>query len=329
MPSGRRVLSRTERTTRRVAAAPAVELPSRITLPVRLSARMSRSLDPTPVEPTATISSCPTCSAGVRPATRSAQLDSAGVGVGVSDPDGAEVGDAVVGAADGVRSGVLAASGIGVCAHAPTSTETSPKMPSRAVKVRPMSSISVSPRTLADVIPGGLVRSITLVAGGAIFVGLTAQVVIPLWFTPVPLSLQTFSVLLVGAALGSTRGAASMGLYLLAGIAGVPWFADQNSGWQFASIGYVVGFVAAAWLVGLLAERRGDRTPVRAAALMVLGNLAIYLFGVTGLVLMTPFDLPTAIAKGVVPFLLGDAIKIVAAAALLPAAWKLVGSRRS
>ena len=90
----------------------------------------------------------------------------------------------------------------------------------------------------------------------------------------------------------------------------------------------MVGFVAAAWLVGFLAERGRDRTPLRAAGMMVLGNLVIYVFGVTGLLLMTPFDLPTAIAKGVVPFLLGDAIKIVAAAALLPAAWKLVGSRR-
>ncbi len=192
-----------------------------------------------------------------------------------------------------------------------------------------MSSItSVSPRTLADAIPGGLVRSIALVIGGAALVGLSAQVVIPLPFTPVPLSLQTFSVLLVGAALGSTRGLASMGLYLLAGMAGVPWFADQNSGWQFASIGYVVGFVAAAWLVGFLAERRADRTPLRAAGMMVLGNLVIYVFGVAGLLIMTPFDLPTAIAKGVVPFLIGDAIKIVAAAALLPATWKAVNARR-
>lgn len=191
-----------------------------------------------------------------------------------------------------------------------------------------MSSISVSPRTLADAIPGGLARSIALVIGGALFVGLTAQVVIPLPFTPVPLSLQTFSVLLVGAALGSTRGLVSMALYLLAGIAGVPWFAGQASGWHLATIGYIVGFAAAAWLVGYLAERRGDRTPPRAAGLMVFGNLVIYAFGVTGLVLMTPFDLPTAIAKGVVPFLLGDAIKIAAAAALLPITWKLVDRRR-
>ena len=192
-----------------------------------------------------------------------------------------------------------------------------------------MSSItSVSPRTLADVIPGGLVRSIALVVGGAVFVGLTAQVSIPLWFTPVPLSLQTFSVLLVGAALGSRRGLASMALYLLVGMAGVPWFAEGQSGWQLATIGYVVGFVAAAWLVGLLAERGADRKPLRAAGMMVAGNLVIYVFGVTGLVLMTSMTPAVAVAKGVLPFLLGDAIKIIFAAALLPATWKLVGSRK-
>jgi len=192
-----------------------------------------------------------------------------------------------------------------------------------------MSSItSVSPRTLADVIPGGLARSIALVVGGAVFVGLTAQVSIPLWFTPVPLSLQTFSVLLVGAALGSRRGLASMALYMLVGMAGVPWFAEGKSGWQLATIGYVVGFMAAAWLVGLLAERGADRKPLRAAGLMVVGNLVIYVFGVTGLVMMTSMTPAVAVAKGVVPFLLGDAIKIVFAAALLPAAWKLVGSRK-
>jgi biotin transport system substrate-specific component len=192
-----------------------------------------------------------------------------------------------------------------------------------------MSSItSVSPRTLADVIPGGLARSIALVVGGAVFVGLTAQVSIPLWFTPVPLSLQTFSVLLVGAALGSRRGLASMALYMLVGMAGVPWFAEGKSGWELATIGYVVGFVAAAWLVGLLAERGADRKPLRAAGMMVIGNLVIYVFGVTGLVMMTSMTPAVAVAKGVVPFLLGDAIKIIFAAALLPATWKLVNARR-
>ena len=142
-----------------------------------------------------------------------------------------------------------------------------------------MSSItSVSPRTLADVIPGGVARSVALVVGGAAFVGLTAQVFVPLPFSPVPLSLQTFSVLLVGAVLGSRRGAASMGLYLVAGVAGVPWFTQQQSGWAFASFGYVVGFVLAAYLVGRLAEQGADRTVLRSVGLMVCDTPEHYEF---------------------------------------------------
>ncbi len=192
-----------------------------------------------------------------------------------------------------------------------------------------MSSItSVSPRTLADVIPGGVARSVALVVGGAAFVGLTAQVVVPLPFSPVPLSLQTFSVLLVGAVHGSRRGVASMALYLLAGVAGVPWFSQQQSGWAFASFGYVVGFVLAAYLVGRLAERGGDRTVLRTVGLMVLGNLAIYAVGVPGLMIIAGMGLAQALLLGVVPFLVGDALKIALAAGLLPATWKLVGTRR-
>jgi len=192
-----------------------------------------------------------------------------------------------------------------------------------------MSSItSLSPRTLGDVIPGGLARSVALVLGGAGFVGLTAQVAIPLPFTPVPLSLQTFSVLLVGAVLGSRRGLASMALYLLAGVAGVPWFSQHQSGWAFASFGYVVGFLLAAWLVGRLAERGADRTVLRSAGLMVLGNLAIYAVGVPGLMLVTGMSFGAALLAGVVPFLIGDALKVALAAGLLPATWKLVDARR-
>jgi biotin transport system substrate-specific component len=194
----------------------------------------------------------------------------------------------------------------------------------------PMSSVtSVSPRTLGDVIPGGLVRSIALVIGGAIFVGLTAQVSIPLPFTPVPLTLQTFSVLLVGAALGSVRGASSMALYLLAGVAGIPWFANQQSGWTFASFGYIVGFVAAAWLVGWLAERGADRRVVPTIGMMALGNLVIYVFGIAGLMLLAEMSLGRALTLGVLPFLIGDVIKILLAAVLLPGTWKLINSRQS
>jgi len=187
---------------------------------------------------------------------------------------------------------------------------------------------SVSPRTLADVIPGGLVRNIALVVGGAGFVGATAQLAVPLPFTPVPLTLQTFSVLLTVAVLGSTRGLLSMAVYMLAGMAGVPWFTQHHSGWSFPSFGYVVGFLVAAIVVGKLAEKGGDRTPLRAVGLLVLGNLAIYAVGVPGLMLSTGMSLPVALAKGVAPFLIGDAIKVVLAAALLPATWKLVNARR-
>ena len=179
-------------------------------------------------------------------------------------------------------------------------------------------------RVLADVIPGGLVRDAVLVLGGAAFVGLLAQFAIPLSFTPVPLTLGTFAALLTGAALGSVRGLLSVGLYMAAGMAGVPWFAGHASGYGFPSFGYIIGFVAAGALVGWLAQRGADRTVARTAGLMVLGNVVIYAVGLPYLMAATGMDLSTGLAKGVVPFLLGDAIKIAVAAGLLPAAWKLV-----
>lgn len=191
-----------------------------------------------------------------------------------------------------------------------------------------MSLVSASPRTLGDVVPGGLVRNVALVVGGTLFVALSALVQIPLPFTPIPLSLQTFAVLLTGAALGSRRGALAMALYLVAGLAGVPWFAAHHHGWAFASFGYVVGFVAAGWLAGRLAEAGADRSVLKSAGLMVVGNVVIYAFGVAGLMAYAGMGLGTALADGVAPFLIGDLIKIVVAAALLPAAWKLVGTRR-
>ena len=179
-------------------------------------------------------------------------------------------------------------------------------------------------RVLADVIPGGLVRDAVLVLGGAAFVGLLAQFAIPLSFTPVPLTLGTFAALLTGAALGSVRGLLSVGLYMVAGMAGVPWFAGHASGYGFPSFGYIIGFVAAGALVGWLAQRGADRTVAKTAATMVLGNIVIYAVGLPYLMASTGMDLSTGLAKGVVPFLVGDAIKIAVAAGLLPATWKLV-----
>jgi biotin transport system substrate-specific component len=179
-------------------------------------------------------------------------------------------------------------------------------------------------RVLADVIPGGLVRDMALVLSGSAFVGLLAQFAIPLSFTPVPLTLGTFAVLLTGAALGPLRGLLSIGIYLLAGMAGVPWFAGHSSGYGFASFGYLVGFVLAGALVGWLAHLGADRTPLKTAGTMVLGNLVIYAVGVPYLMAVTGMGLQSGLDKGVVPFLVGDGLKVLVAAGLLPGAWAFV-----
>lgn len=166
-----------------------------------------------------------------------------------------------------------------------------------------------------------LARQAILVLGGAAFVGLAAQVAIPLPFTPVPLTLQTFAVLLAGAALGSLRGVMAMSLYAIAGVAGVPWFAEGSSGFAMASFGYILGFIAAAGIVGRVAERGATLTVWRTAGLMVLGNLVIYAVGVTWLKYAIDATWTTALQLGVAPFLIGDVVKIALAAGLLPLTW--------
>jgi biotin transport system substrate-specific component len=181
------------------------------------------------------------------------------------------------------------------------------------------------PRVLADLVPGALVRDITLVGAAAALTGIAAQISIPLPFTPVPISLQTFTVLLAGAALGPIRAGMGMVLYLVAGVAGVPWFSEQQSGFEFPSFGYIIGFVLAAVVVGALARRGTDRTVTGSVGLMILGNLLIYALGVPYLALSLGVSLSEAIALGAVPFLIGDGLKIALAAGLLPGAWKLFG----
>ena len=187
--------------------------------------------------------------------------------------------------------------------------------------------VAPRPRVLADLVPGALVRDIALVVAAAVLTGIAAQISIPLPFTPVPISLQTLTVLLAGAALGPIRGGMGMGLYLVAGLVGVPWFSEQQSGWEFASFGYIVGFVVAAIVVGALARRGADRTVLGAVWLMALGNLVIYVLGVAWLANFLAVGLPLALEYGVWPFLIGDGLKIALAAGLLPAAWKLAGER--
>jgi biotin transport system substrate-specific component len=184
---------------------------------------------------------------------------------------------------------------------------------------------------LADVLPGERVRDAILVIAFACLTGLSAQWEVKLPFTPVPVTGQTFAVLLGGVALGSGRALSGMVLYLAAGLTPwVHWFAGGRGGTEVLtapSFGYIVGFIFAAGLVGKLAERGWDRTPLRTIATMVAGNLVIYAFGVPWLMAVTQSSLATGLSQGAFPFLLVDAVKIVAAAGLLPAVWSLTGRR--
>lgn len=184
-----------------------------------------------------------------------------------------------------------------------------------------------APRVLADVFPHSVVRDALLVLGGAALVGVFAQIAVPLPFTPVPLTGQTFAVLLVGASLGTVRGIVSMLLYGLAGVLGVPWFAGGASGFTMPSFGYIVGFIAAAGLVGWLAERGWTRTAIDTALAMVLGNVTIYAIGVTWLKFSLGATWASAITMGMTPFLIGDGIKILLAAGLFPLLWRQLVKR--
>lgn len=175
---------------------------------------------------------------------------------------------------------------------------------------------------LADLLPGALARDVLLVGGLAAAIAIGARLAVPLPFTPVPVTAQTFVVILGAAALGARRAALGTGLYLGLGLAGTPWFAAGG-----ATLGYIVGFVLAAAVVGRLAERGADRGVRGAAGAMVVGTLAVYACGVPWLALATGMPLSRALALGVLPFLPGDALKVVIATALLPTAWRLVGDR--
>ncbi|MGO9078588.1 MAG: biotin transporter BioY [Streptosporangiaceae bacterium] len=183
------------------------------------------------------------------------------------------------------------------------------------------------PLVLADLLPGTIVRDVLLVIGAAGFVGALAQISIHLSFTPVPVTGQTLGVLLAGTALGWRRGAAAMALYAVAGVAGVPWFADHTSGYAGASFGYVIGFFLAAALCGWLAERGADRTVRSALPAMLAGEVVMYAAGLIWLAVYLHLGVAATISEGLTPFLIGDAVKVVIAAGLLPAAWRLAGRR--
>jgi biotin transport system substrate-specific component len=169
-------------------------------------------------------------------------------------------------------------------------------------------------------------REVVLMLGGGLLIALCAQLQLVLPFSPVPITGQTFAVLLLGALYGSMRGPATVMSYLVLGAMGLPVFAGGAFGIARLvgpTAGYLVGFLGAAFVVGLLSERGWDRTPWSAAISMIIGNGIIYLSGVLWLSRFVGWS--AVLSTGVLPFLAGDALKIALATILLPAGWKLIG----
>lgn len=187
------------------------------------------------------------------------------------------------------------------------------------------------PTLLSEAASSARVRDLAVV-GFALLTAVLAQVRIPLGFTPVPITGQTFAVLLAGAALGARRGAASQALYVALGAIGLPFFAGGDGGWAVATgptAGYLVGFVVAAALVGHLAEQGQDRRMASAIPAFVAGTVVIHSLGAAwlahslGIPLTGEAGASSAISLGVAPFIVGDVVKAAAAGLLLPAAWRL------
>lgn len=182
---------------------------------------------------------------------------------------------------------------------------------------------------LVDRIPGARVRDAAVVVGGAGLVALCSQISIHVGsLSPVPFNLGTFAVLLVGAALGPVRAFASLAMFVAAGAAGAPVYADGASGFGGVTYGYIIGYVLAAVVMGALARRGADRHVLTTFGQMALGTAIIYSIGVPWLAYAGGMSMGTAVEKGMLIFLVTDAAKALIAAALLPATWKLLGSER-
>ena len=166
---------------------------------------------------------------------------------------------------------------------------------------------------------------VALIVGGSLLIALCAQVRIVLPFSPVPITGQTFAVLMIGALFGTWRGSLSVFLYIIIGMAGLPVFA---MGVGFAALkgftgGYLIGFVPAAYIVGILAERGWDRRMGSTLLAMAFGNMAIYAFGLLWLCCLMGVN-KSVLTMGLYPFIVGDLLKISLAAVLLPSGWKFL-----
>ena len=180
---------------------------------------------------------------------------------------------------------------------------------------------------LADVIPGARVRDAVLVTGAALLTALLAQVAIPVTGSPVPITGQTLAVVLTAAALGPARGFAGQALYLLLGAVGLPFYSDAGSGFDVvfgATGGYIIGFLPAAYLIGLAARQGQDRRITRALPLFALGQLVIFAIGVPWLAVAADLSPAAAVDAGFTPFIVGGLVKAAIAGVALPGAWWVV-----
>jgi biotin transport system substrate-specific component len=180
------------------------------------------------------------------------------------------------------------------------------------------------------VIPRSAINNVALILSGAVLTAYAAQLVIPMW--PVPITAQTLAVLLVGSVLGATRGAISLIVYFLMGAVGLPVFSAATSLSFGPTFGYLVGFIAAAALVGYLSQRGWHKSVFGVLGSFAIANSVIYLFGLPWLAfalgsLGAANDLASVAAAGFAPFIIGDVIKMTLAAALLPLAWKFLGKK--
>jgi biotin transport system substrate-specific component len=171
----------------------------------------------------------------------------------------------------------------------------------------------------------GIVFDFLIIICGSLLVGISAKIRVYLPFSPVPVTGQTFVVLMLGALFGSYRGALTMLAYLLEGVLGLPVFTSVTGAAALfgPTGGYLVGFIVAAYIVGRLAEMGWDRRVLTTVAAMLIGDAVLLAFGFVWLTLLLA-DVKTAFIAGVVVFLPGDILKITLAAAILPVSWKLM-----
>jgi biotin transporter BioY len=170
---------------------------------------------------------------------------------------------------------------------------------------------------------------VVLVITGSLFIAVSARLRILLPFSPVPITGQTFAVLMVGALFGAWRGSLSVLLYIIMGAAGLGVF-TFGGGFSFLlgpTGGYIVGFIAAAYVTGMLAERGWDRRIGTTILAMAIGNITLYIFGLLWLCCLMGIS-KTVLIVGLYPFIIGDLLKIALAAVLLPSGWKLLDHRK-